>query len=279
MIGSRGGRSRIEDCLAALEPQRDGVEVLVCESRDSGAELRRRFPWVTFRARAGALVPELWSLGIAEASGEIVALTIAPMVPTDDWIATIRDLHLRYDVVAGAIEPAEGLGVRDLAEYLCRYSPDMLPFEAHECAELPGDNAAYKRVLLERTRDLHRTGFWEPVVHRELAREGAVLWHAPEMVVRQGRSGGTLAFLRQRFVHGRHHGRQRGARFGLLRNVVGVAGAPAVPPLLTVRMMRRVAARDRLHGRALAAVPLVVAFNLAWAGGEAVGHVDAIIAR
>ena len=279
VVGARGPASSLERCLAALEPQRDGVEVLVCEAHASPPELRARFAWARFRERPGALVPELWSDGIERSEGRIVALTIAPMEPAPDWVATIRALHTRFDAVAGAIEPGSRLRLTDWAEYFCRYASDMLAFDGHECGDLPGDNAAYKRELLERTRELHRDGFWEPVVHRELAREGVVLWHATELVVRQGRSAGVAAFARQRLVHGRVHGRQRGARFGVGRNLVGVARSPLVPVLLTSRIQREVAAKSRHRFRAVLALPLIVLFNVAWASGEARGHLDALRER
>ena len=110
VIGSNAPPEALEACLAALEPQRDGAEVLVYEGRTSPPALRERFPWARFAERPGALVPELWRDGIDESAGEIVALTIAPMVPAPDWLLTIRDQHLRYDAVAGAIDPGSACG-------------------------------------------------------------------------------------------------------------------------------------------------------------------------
>jgi hypothetical protein len=114
------------------------------------------------------------------------------------------------------------------------------------------------------------------VIHRRLAEEGVVVWHSPELVVRQGRSAGVRAFLRQRLVHGRAHGRTRGVHFSRLRNLAGVLGAALVPPLLTLRILREVAAKRRYRMRLVAALPLLLAYNVAWAAGEALGHVDAL---
>jgi hypothetical protein len=276
VIGSNAGEGTVANCLAALEPQRNGAEVLVCEPQPSPPELRERYPWARFVERPGALVPELWSEGIEQSRGRLVALTISPMVPAPDWIESVRAQQERHDAVAGAIEPATGLRVSDWAEYFCRYLRDMLPFDAHECADLPGDNSAYKRELLERTRELHRDGFWEPVVNAKLAEQGVVLWHTPEMVVRQGRSAGAGAFTRQRLVHGRAHGSQRGARFGRGRNLVGILASPLVPLLLTARLVREALARRRHRVRVLLALPYVLLFNSACGLGEARGHLDAL---
>jgi hypothetical protein len=269
----------LTSCLAALESQRDGAEVLVCEAQPSPPELRERFRWARYLERPGELVPVLWSDGIDAARAPIVALTISPMVPGPDWVETVRREHRERDVVAGAIEPGERLRISDWAEYFCRYAADMLPFDGHESPDLPGDNASYKRELLEEARGLYRDGFWEPTVHQHLAGQGVVLWHAPELVVRQGRSAGVRAFVRQRLVHGRAYGRQRGAGFSRGRNVLGAIAAPAVPILLTLRILRQVTRRRRLRLRALYALPAILLFNVAWAAGEARGHLEALRVR
>jgi hypothetical protein len=280
VVGSAGSPERLESCLLALEPQvDDSVDIVVCEALPSPPALRERFPWARFLGREDALVPELWTQGIDESTGEIVALTISQIQVRTDWIATIRAHHERYQVVGGAIEPGPRLRLRDWGEYFCRYAGEMLPFEPHRCTDLPGDNTAYGRQVLERTRDLYRDGFWEPLVHRRLAAEGVVLWHTPGLVVHHGRSFGWRAFTRQRLVHGRAYGRQRGERFGVARNALGVIAAPAVAVLMTARVLRRVASKRRNRARVIMVLPFVFAFNLAWATGEARGHLQALAAR
>ncbi len=279
VIGSNAPPAALERCLAALEPQRDGAEVLVCTAVVAPAELRERFSWARFLERSGALVPELWRDGIDAASGDVIALTIAQMAPAEDWVATIRRQLSKHEAVGGAIEPADGLRLSDWAEYFVRYSRDMLPFVCHECTEIPGDNAAYRRSLLDRTTDLFRDGFWEPVVNRRLASDGVVLWHTPALVVRHGRSSGWTAFVRQRLTHGRAYGRQRGAWFTRRRNLVGVVGAPLVVVVMTARLLRDVLTRQRHRREVVAALPVITSFNVAWAIGEARGHVDVLRQR
>jgi hypothetical protein len=201
------------------------------------------------------------------------------MQPAPDWTARIRERLARDGVVAGAIEPGEGLRLVDWAEYFCRYARDMRPFERRESRDIPGDNCAYRRELLERTRALYRHGFWEPEVNRTLAAGGVRLWHDPDVVVRQGRSAGFGPFCRQRLVHGRAYGRQRGARFGAGRNAAGLALALAVPFLLVARTGREVFSRGRCRLRLVTSLPALVAFDAAWAAGEALGHLDALLRR
>jgi hypothetical protein len=276
VIGSTAPAERLEACLGALESQREAVEVRVHEGVASPRSLRERYPWVTFVHADSHLVPLHWRDGIDAASGEIVALTISQMIPSPDWIASIRAQHRVYDAVGGAIDPGQGLRQVDWAEYFCRYSRDMRPFAASDDVDLAGDNAAYKRSALEQIQEATREGFWEPVAHPALKRIGITLWHTPELVVYQGRSAGFSAFARQRLVHGRLYGRQRGAGFSRARNAVGVLAAPAVPFLMTLRVLTEVKAKKRYQGRAVAALPLIFALNAIWAYAEALGHLDTL---
>jgi hypothetical protein len=63
------------------------------------------------------------------------------------------------------------------------------------------------------------------------------------------------------------------------RNLAGVLGAPLVPPLQIARVIRETQRRRRLRGRLIAALPLIVVFDFAWAAGEALGHLDALRRR
>lgn len=279
VVASNGAPGALERCLAALEGQVDGVEVLVCEPAPSAQEIGQRYPFATWHVREGALVPELWSEGISRATGDLVALTISPMVPDANWIASLRAALSVGDAVGGAIEPAAGLRAVDLAEYLCRYSRDMLPFPEHSSLDLPGDNAAYRRDRLQEVDDSWREGFWEPDVHRALAARGAKLLHDPSVIVRMSRSAGASAFLRQRLTHGREFGRSRGRESAAPVNLARVLLAAVVPFVLVVRTAREVFRRRRLRARLVVCIPLLIAFDVAWAIGEALGHLDALRGR
>jgi hypothetical protein len=279
VIGSNAPPERLSACLQALEPQRDGVEVLVHEATSSPRELQERFPWASFTTSPGALVPHHWRDGIDAAQGELVALTISQMIPAPDWIATLRRELAAGDVVGGGIDPSSGLRIVDWAEYFCRYSRDMLPFERRETVHLAGDNAAYRRARLESVRDSYRDGFWENDVHRVLDAEGVALPQTPDLLVRQGPSAGFRAFVAQRRRHGRAYGRQRGVHFSRVRNVVGVLGSPLVPVLMTLRVVRLVLQKRRFRGRLVIALPTIFALNAVWGAAEARGHLDVLRGR
>lgn len=278
VIASNAPPARLAACLEALEPQRDeAVEILVHESEESPGDLRTRFPWARFASSPGALVPELWRDGFKQATGDVVAFTIAQMVPAPDWIAAIRRLTAEHEAVGGAIDPGGQLRLADWGEYFCRYARDMRPFSAHASSDLPGDNVVFSRRRLEEIAPSLETGYWEVIAHPALEQRGVVLWHSPELVVAMGRSAGFAAFVSQRVEHGRRYGRQRGAHFSKLRNVVGVLGSPAVPVVTTYRVYRRIFAKRRFRLHAVAASPVILAYNVVWAYAEARGHLDMIV--
>ena len=278
VIASNAPPARLAACLEAIEAQLDdAVEVLVHEGNESPAELRARFPWASFTVSRGALVPELWRDGFRTAKGAVVAFTIAQMVPAPDWVDAINRLTVDHEAVGGAIDPGPRLRLVDWAEYFCRYARDMRPFAAHANLDLPGDNVVFSRRRLEEIASALETGYWEPVAHPALARNGVALWQSPELVVHMGRSAGFAAFVHQRLEHGRRYGHQRGINFSRARNLIGVVAAPAVPVLMTVRVMRRIFAKGRFRTQAVLALPAIVAFNVTWAYAEARGHLDMLL--
>ena len=183
-------------------------------------------------------MPELWRDGIDAATGDVVcshdlghaAGAGLARRPRAAWRG-------RGDAVGGAIEPGEDLRLRDWAEYFCRYARDMLPFAARETRRPAGDNAVYRARRSPRRATSTATASGS---RRCTARCGRGL--PPAALARARRLPGPLgrasrAFVRQRLVHGREYGRQRGARFSTARNVAGVLAR------------RRRAARARGDGR------------------------------
>jgi hypothetical protein len=279
VIGSNGAPGSVARCLEALAPQAAGVEIVVCEPEGSGQALRDAHPHVRFLERRGALVPELWRDGIDATSGAIVCLTISVMQPAYDWIATARSLAPEAAVTAGAIEPGEDLRLRDWAEYFCRYGRDMLPFEDRDSPDIPGDNAVYRREELETVHTTFRDGFWEPEVNRALHERGERLRQSPRLIAYQCRSSGFRSFLRQRLTHGRAYGGQRGRRFSTGRNLAAVPAAAVVPFVLLTRTTREVLSRGRLRMPFVLSLPVLFVYDVAWALGEAAGHVDSLRGR
>jgi hypothetical protein len=202
-----------------------------------------------------------------------VALTIASMIPRPGWLArAMRELRDgRYAGVGGAIENSPGASPRHWAVYFARYSGYMLPFATHDAADLPGDNAVYRRRDLAPAARYVETAFWEPAAHALMTRAGLRLKMDPDMIVDHHASFRRGEFVVQRFRHGRHHAATQveGAHFG--SRIAMAARAPLVPAVLYARVARRVFTRGRNRARLLLATPPLVVFLCAWALGEQVG--------
>jgi hypothetical protein len=218
------------------------------------------------------LVPKLWTRGIVRSRGDVVALTLGSMVPDPNWTEVVRrSFQEPIAGVGGSIEPAQEMRPLDWAIHLTRYSGYLLPFEAGDVDDLPGDNAAYRREAIEACRPLWTDGFWETTVDACLRLRGERLRLTPEMLVRQGRSVGPLAFCRNRFRHGKHHAREKGRGLTLPNRMFRALSSPAVPAVLLLRIARRAASRGRVRGFLLG-LPYLVLFLSLWAAGEAAGY-------
>lgn len=278
VVASHNARASIEECLAALVAQRqeDGVEIVVVDNSTDGTieVIRERFPGVQLIARPPSkLIPELWEAGMCQSTGDIIAITTAHCVPGKDWVTGILRAHEgEAAAVGGAIENSESAGIVDWAIYFCRYSQYMLPFAETFAPEVPGDNASYKRVYIDRCQHVRRNGFWEPAVHAELKKAGLRLLLAPSIVVYHKRSFDLWGFMKQRFQHGRQFGEWRASRLAGPARTLYVALSPAIPLVLLGRIARQVLSKRRHRKELLISLPMVALFLLVWALGELLGY-------
>ncbi len=275
VVGVRGSEVDPTPCLRSIRSQlRPGVELIVV------ADGPRPADHDDVLVRDGALVPELWATGLQVAQGTLVALTAGSVIPEPDWIdRLLAARHREAAVLGGAIEPSRTLTITDWAVYFCRYTPYMLPLPTDAELEIPGDNAVYRRAVLEQHRELFADAFWEPFIHRVLRSEGHVLTLDPDLVVRQARGMSLRGFLRQRFRHGHAHGRMRSHGLSRRRILLEALSVPLVPPLMVARAARNVLRRRRHLREFVASLPVLALFTTSWALGEFVGRLRAATAR
>ena len=208
---------------------------------------------------------------LAAATGDIVAILEDRGVPRTDWARTVTRLHAEpWAVIGGAIEPAPS-GVREWALYACDFSRYALPFAPGPADWVSDVNVSYKRRALEHTRALWKDRFHEPLVHWELVRQGEVLHLTPELVVDHHRTPKPLfTSLAERWHWGRLFGYIRAGEIGMGKRLLLGITFPAVPIVVYCRHAR-VHLRRGDGMRLLAATPLLLAFLVAWAAGEAIG--------
>ena len=279
MIAAWPDAAGLSNCLGALEAQRDEqVQVIAAVTIDPPAELVTRFDWVQWLEPAGdALIPNLWSKGMAVAHGEIVAITIGQFVPASDWLEQIRQAHRRLDSagIGGPIDPPRGGSAVDWATYFLRYSNYFKYEQEQTVTDIAGDNASYKRNAIAAHWESISEGFWEPEFHRLVLGAGQSLTFVPEIRVTQRGSFGIGRFCAQRLSHGRHFGRDRMRDKPWIFRLAGFMAAPLIPVMLLGKIVRRLTTKPSYLGPFLASLPVMLLFIVSWAVGEAWGYVTA----
>lgn len=282
IIAASNAAATVAECLASVQQQireRSGVEVIVADASTDGtaSRVRRDFPSIRLIERPdGTLIPELWSAGILQAQGDILALTTAHAVPDERWVAEIFRAHQSdYGAIGGAIECGPSATSIDWAIYFCRYTEFMRPFAAHTVSDVAGDNASYKRSALRGCEAIIRRGFWEPFIHTEMRKNGFRLFVDPDIVVYHARSFGFFAFMKQRFQHGYLYGKMRADGRSSMQQVFYILRAPAIPAVLLWRMGHRVWAKRRNRLRWIVSLPILACFVLSWSAGELAGYLGA----
>jgi hypothetical protein len=269
----------LSNCLGSLEAQRDEqTQIIAALTIDPPEELITRFGWVQWLNPASdALIPNLWSKGMAGASGEIVAITIAHFVPGPDWLEQIRQAHRRLDSagIGGSIDPPRGGSAVDWATYFLRYSNYFKYEREQTVTDIPGDNASYKREAIAAHWESIREGFWEPEFHRLVLATGQSLTFVPGIRVTQRASFGIRRFCAQRLRHGRHFGRDRMRDKSWIFRLAGLVAAPLIPVMLLGKIVRRSIRKPSYLGPFLASLPVMLMFIVSWALGEAWGYVTA----
>ncbi len=283
VIASQDSAATVAECLTSLERQRTNSEaeiIVVDNSSDGSAHIiERQFPSVDLVKVAGpCLIPELWAQGAARATGRVIAFITAHGIPDREWLSEIARRHESgYAGIGGAIENKRPSSVTQWAIYFTRFAPFMLPFSSHPVGQIPGDNAAYKRFVLEECADLIKKGFWDTDVNNWLRMRGHGLLLTPGMIVHHARSCGVWAFFRQRVQHGRIFGATRIRGAAPLWHLAYLTFTPLIPMVLLAKIVRRVLTKGRNRVEFFVSFPLVALFAFAWSWGEFLGYLSGTV--
>jgi hypothetical protein len=219
-------------------------------------------------------VPQLRAHGIRAARGRFVAITedhcgFAPRWP-HSLVAALEDPAV--GAAGGAVANGRPGSLVDWAIYFSRYASLMPPIPRRQAAALPGNNACYRRELLQSNRSLFENGFWEHEFHQHLLRQGLRLVQEPDAVVTHRKPYRFWPYCALRFRHGRCFG-------GMIREgrSLGVVAArllvsPLTPFLLALRSVRAVAAKRTRRREYCLALPLLLICYAAWTAGEVAGY-------
>lgn len=280
VIASFTGGRALERCLASLAPQleREGsTEIIVATNLPPGdlEPLKPRFPDVHFLTTSNkADVFALRSLGAKEASGRQIALLEDHVTVTPGWLAALVTAHGEHAFIAGGpVDNGNTERAYDWALYFVEYGLFMPPWREGEAEILSGINVAYDHALLKRCRPIWEEAFHENEVHDALRAAGHGLHQVPEAGVKSHLEMSFSEAAAHLFAGGRHFGHYRKSQAKGLARLFWPLVSPAVPLVLTMRIVRRVARRQpRRLWKLFVGKPYFLALLAAWSAGEALGY-------
>lgn len=219
-------------------------------------------------------VPQLRRDGVWQSRGAWVVITEDHCVFPSGWLeGLVEDLPAGSAHIRGGPVVNGRTSLIGWAQYFTRYSSFMPPVAGGTTRTLPGNNACYPRALLARNSELLRDGFWEAEFNQSVAERQCTLSISPELGVEQRQQRGVFEYMFLRYRHGRCYGGRRfefapkAERRRLLWNI------PLIPVVLFWRSARAVFRKGHNRSKFLLTSPLLAAYFLAWAIGEATGYV------
>ncbi len=273
------GLPLLHEGLKALQKQRGECqsEIIVIGhlSAETLAHLNKLFPEVqAINTETRMAIPTMRTLGLSAANGAIVAFTEDRCVASENWLQEILKAHqLGYDAVGGAIENGSQHRLIDWAVYLCEYSSAMLPIPAGETGGIPGNNAAYKKAVLDGLDDNLKKNYWEFFIQQELKHRGIKFLSVPSMIVYKKKQFGFGYFMAQRFHFSRSFAGMRRQQMSTAGRLLYGLLSPALAGLMIWRTAQQVFMKKRFRTRFMLTLPLLSFFALSYAAGEFVGYV------
>ena len=277
VVPSVNGWSDLSACLAALEPERGTCDLDVLVPERCGDEVRTaaalRFPWArVLPVPRATTIPQMRALAFREARAATVAVIEDHVIVPPGWamrLASACGGDAR--VVGGGVENAATGTVVDWAAFLCEYSHMLAPLPSGPAEWLTGNNTAYQAALLREFRDVIAQGRWEDVLHAAMRARGVTLWCRPDIVVGHKKHYSVGEYTSQRYLYARAYAGARVQGQGLARRGAYGALALALPPVLLLRIVRRVWASGAHRAELFRSIPLLLLFVIAWGVGESVG--------
>ncbi|MCC7391723.1 glycosyltransferase [Candidatus Sumerlaeota bacterium] len=280
VIASVNGPVCLRECLESLTNQDGNIsaEIIVadCCGDATARMVAEQFPGVDFtQFQERRTIPELRAFGMLRSKGEIVAITEDHCIAPRDWFQQMVKAHETHDCDAagGAIENAAIHRIIDWAVFFCEYLRYMNPIPEGYTHDIPGNNASYKRPVLEVMRDLLEGGYWEGFLHARLVEKQKKIYCSPAMVILHKKSFGFGEFLSQRYHYGKSYAGMRNEISTPAKRLFYIVFSPLLPPVLVYRMVKLTMLKKRFRKEAILSIPYLLTFSLFWAAGEFMGYV------
>lgn len=279
IIASINGRAYLEQCLNALEKQDGAIsaEVIVadCVGEEVTNFVTSQHPSVRLISFAQKQsVPKLRASAIAEARGEIIAITEDHCIPPTGWYQSLLKAHAMNPApaIGGAVDNGATKRIIDWAVFFCEYSNFISPVADGVVHDLPGPNVSYKRQAVRHILDETKDEYWETFVHGQLESEGKQLWSDPSVSMIHKKHFTFSDFLSERFHYSRAFAGTRNNSISMKQRLIYLFGSPLLPPMLMMRISKRVLAKKRHLGEFVLSLPYLLSFMLAWSVGEFIGY-------
>lgn len=266
----------------ALESLRDqaaehGAEILVVDGDGAGfpETEAHHHPNVRVVDRRDASVFALRAHGIAQARGDIVAITEDHCRVAADWCARILEAHREHPeaaAIGGGVENGATSTLVDWANFALVFSPFMPPIRNGESDQIALQaNISYKRRVIPEAAG--QLGLMEFLFNRQLRDRGERLVADGRILVYHHQSHGILRTCASHFHNGRSIAGFRLPDLNGFERVARIGSTVILPPFLLWLTVRNIGRKGRLRGRILASVPLVVPLVFCHATGELIGYV------
>ena len=262
----------LQGCLSSLylQAQAAGAEVIVVDGHGHGLpDESTSFPGVIRLTSPGSSIYQLRALAMAQARGEIVALTEDHCRVSPEWCARILQAHNKYPevaVIGGAVENGATNAWIDWASFFYGNSSAMSPLGTRPARQILQLNLSYKQRVVPKT--VPELGRMEFMLNETLREQGERLLIDDRIAVSHVQS---LGFLGTCAIH--YHGSRSVSGFrlehiGPVERGVRLAACFVMPPILFVRALLPLLAKRRLGGpivKSLAPLALLVFIRAAGA--------------
>ncbi len=268
----------VQPCLDALFPEAGelGAEVIVLDPHGRGLppDAESRYPGIVHVTEPGASIFRMRQRGLAEARGEIVAITEDHCEPHPGWLRrhlAAHSEHPDFAAVGGPVLNGSTARLIDWAIFLQNHARWFPPLPEGERQDVDRSNVSYKRRVLPAQAS---PGGWdEPILDERLIGRGERYWLDADNVVVHSQSLGFWPTVSIEFHVGRSvAGLAVSTGMTLRERLVRVATSPAIAAVNLRAALGVIFARRVYPRRAMAAVPLIAILSMALAGGFTAGY-------
>ncbi len=274
----------VAQCLDALYAQtyRNFETILINSSRDATtpAIVRSRFPDVIFEQQPSRLRAQAArNRGIDLARGELLVFTDPDCRAHPAWLERLVGAYDSGHPVSSGSMGLVSESWFQWGVHMSKFSWLLPGSPAGPCHVACTANAAYSRRVFD------RVGPFDPdicigdaVLSWRAARAGSTPWLEPGALVEHWHEHAFLTYLREFFHRGRESAvaRDQLDRWSAPSKAARIVLFPVIAGLESVRTGRCAMAAGRI-GRWIVSVPLIAAFKLAWALGEAATCLDLLL--